>query len=169
MITSFTDRTLLLAGKTVLVRIPGDGRLEEDQITKLRAMLQSGARLALIAGAGNPAGDINPAMSLRPLAPYLGEVFGMPVAFIRESIGAGAEAGLAEVPYGGVGLLENLRFHPDEQRKSHSFALRLSVLGDFYLDLGEPPRTTGAWQDRLAAMLPNPPLFTAKPTSKEEA
>ncbi len=169
MIMSFTDRSLLLAGKTVLVRIPGDGRLEEDQITKLRAMLQSRARLALIAGAGNPAGDINPAMSLRSLAPTLGEVIGVPVAFIAESIGAGAEAGLAAIPFGSVGLLENLRFHPDERRKSHSFALRLSVLGDFYLDLGEPPRTTGAWQDRLAAMLPQPPFLTATPTSKEDA
>ena len=169
MITSFTDRSLLLAGKTVLVRIPGNGRLEEIQITKLRAMLQAGAKLALMSGAGDPSGDINPSMSLRSLAAVLGDQIGLPVAFIGESIGAGAEAGLANVPFGGVGLLENLRFHPDERRLSHGFALRLSVLGDFYLDLGEPPRTTGGWQDRLAAMLPQPPFATTTSTSKEDA
>lgn len=153
---------------TILVRLSVSPPPSADALGRITALARQGARIAIIAGLGDPGGDINPALSLQPFAGRIAEALGLPVSFIRESLGSGAEAGLDQVGFGEVALLENLRFHPDERRAAPVFAMRLAVLGDHFLDLGETPAKPGSWQHRLAHMLPAPTLpEPIEPETKE--
>ncbi|MBZ0164470.1 MAG: phosphoglycerate kinase [Notoacmeibacter sp.] len=157
---SMTDAGFVLAGKTVLVRTSFDDAVSDRLATLLAGLADRGARVAVIAGLGNPAGDINPALSLAQFVAPLAAATGKPVTFIGESVGTGAEARLAQVDYGAIALLENLRFNTDERRQASIFAMRLSVLGDFYIDAGDPPTSPNGWQETLKTLLPEP--FTAQ-------
>ena len=145
-----------VAGKTVLVRI--DPAAAAAAAAIIRALSSAGARVALVAGYGAPAGDFNPAYTLRGFVPALEAALERKVVFIPESVGSGAEAALARVPEGGVALLENVRFHPDERRRSRAFAMRLSALADFFTVPGGIPETASAWIRELAGLLPEPDL-----------
>jgi phosphoglycerate kinase len=145
-----------VAGQTVLVRASFDEGIAPEFAPRVRELADQGARVAIIAGLGNPAGDVNPALSLGRFSGPLSQVTGRPVTFIPESVGIGAEASLAQVPFGEIALLENLRFHPDESRQARVFAVRLSVLGDFYIDAGNVPAKGNGWQSALRLLLPEP-------------
>ena len=148
-----------VSGKTVLVRIdPAKPELAGAAVRDLQA---AGARVALVAGYGTPAGDFNPAFTLRGFLPALEAAIGGPIVFVPESVGAGAEAALSRVPAGGVALLENVRFHPDARRQSRAFAIRLSALGDFFTVPGGIPETASVWIRELARLLPEPDLTEA--------
>ena len=112
---------------------------------------------------GDPKGDVNPAFSLGRFVKPLEAICGMPVRFVAECVGGGAEAGLAEAPFGSIVLLENVRFHPDERRLSRAFAIRLSALGDYFSAPGELPEPAAAWIGELAAMLPAPETNLTEP------
>lgn len=158
-----------IAGKTAIIRISLDGGISHTAIPLITTLADAGARVVVVAGLGNPAGDINPALTLRPFAETLAEMAGKPVTFVNESLGSGAEAKLAEVPFGEIALMENLRFHADERRREHVFAMRLSVLGDYFVDAGDPPNNRQGWQAALKQILPEPD-FSAIPTpSRKEA
>jgi phosphoglycerate kinase len=145
-----------LSGRTVLVRCDLGNGASEGLASHLRALADRGARVAVIAGYDNPCGDVNPVLSLRPLAAELGSMTGLPVHFVGDCVGPVAEAGLAATPPGAIAVMENLRFHPDAQRRSRTFAMRLSVLGDYFSVPGGVPETASIWIRELAAMLPEP-------------
>lgn len=145
-----------LDGRTVLVRIDPEADINAAVGREIAAMAGRGARVALVAGHGDPQGDVNPALSLRRFVQPLEQVIGMPVRFVPECIGSGAEAGLARVPFGAVALMENLRFHPDHHRRSRAFAIRLSVLGDHFVVPGGMPKSDPGWIRALTALLPPP-------------
>lgn len=145
-----------LADRTVLVRASfGDG-VTSDLGGLLARLAGAGARVAVIAGLGDPSDDVNPALSLARFVEPLSEAAGRPVTFIGESIGPGAEAGLDRVAFGEIALLENLRFHRARRHHARSFALRLSVLGDCFIDAGQAPLSADGWQSHLASLLPGP-------------
>lgn len=157
-----------VAGHTAIVRISLDGGISHTAIPLITALADAGARVVVVAGLGNPAGDINPALSLRAFTTTLQEMAGKPVTFVDESVGTGAENKLASVPHGEIALMENLRFHSDERRAETVFAMRLSVLGDYFVDAGDPPINRQGWQAALKQILPEPD-FSAIPTiSREE-
>jgi 3-phosphoglycerate kinase len=156
-----------IAGKTAIVRISLDGGISHTAIPLITTLADAGARVVVVAGLGDPAGDINPAFSLRPFSQTLAEMIGRPVTFVNESLGSGAEAKLAEVPVGEIALMENLRFHSDERRRENVFAMRLSVLGDYFVDAGDPPLNQQGWQAALKQILPEPD-FSAIPTKFTE-
>ena len=145
-----------LDGHTVLVRCDLSLGLSEDFATHLRALANRGARVAVIAGYDNPGGDVNPTLSLRQLVQPLQHLTGLPVHFVGDCVGPIAESGLAATPAGAIALLENLRFHPEAQRHSRTFAIRLSVLGDFFSVPGGMPETASVWIRELAKLLPEP-------------
>jgi phosphoglycerate kinase len=147
-----------LAGRTVLVRASFEDDVSPRLATLVGALARAGARVAVIAGFGDPSNDINPAYSLARFAEPLSVMAGLPVVFIAESVGGGAEAGLDQVGYGKIALLENLRFHSSRHRDARSFALKLSILGDYFIDAGAPPQSADGWQSRLVALLPAPVL-----------
>jgi phosphoglycerate kinase len=140
---SITD--LDLNGRRVLVRVDfnvpiKNGEIKDD--TRIRASLPT-IRYALEKGAasvilcshlGRPKGKPSPEYSLRPVARRLSELLGKPVEFADDCIGRPAVDAIARAGRGGVVLLENLRFHPEEEKNDPTFAAALASLADVYVD-----------------------------------
>jgi phosphoglycerate kinase len=138
-------RDLDLKGRRLFLRVDFNVPLKNGVIgndTRIRAALPT-IRFALDAGAacvviashlGRPKGQPRPKMSLRPVATRLGELLGAPVAFASNCIGPDAERTVQTPPASRVVLLENLRFHPEEEQNDPAFAKALAALGDAYVN-----------------------------------
>ncbi len=136
---------LEVQGKRVLLRLDlnvpmrdgtvGDATRIERALPTLEDLLGRGARVAILSHFGRPRGKPEPGLSLAPLAPVLGAALGgRNVAFAKDCVGPAAKATIAGLFDGQVALLENLRFHPGEERNDPDFANRLAALGDFYVN-----------------------------------
>lgn len=131
-------------GKRVLVRVDynvpiKDGKVGDD--TRIRAalptleyLLQHGAAVILMSHLGRPKGGPEPKYSLKPVAAHLSELLGQPVAFAEDSIGPVAEKAARELKPGQVLLLENTRFHPEEEKNDPEMARQLASLGELYVN-----------------------------------
>ncbi|MGH9350232.1 MAG: phosphoglycerate kinase [Vicinamibacterales bacterium] len=138
-------RQLNLKDRRVFVRVdfnvPLDGgvigddtRIRETLPTIAYAREQGAAVVVLASHLGRPKGKPNPAMSLRPVAARLGELAGLGVVFADDCVGPAAEDAVRRAPKGGVVLLENLRFHPEEEKNDPGFARQLAALADVYVN-----------------------------------
>ncbi|MBK6626851.1 MAG: phosphoglycerate kinase [Flavobacteriales bacterium] len=140
-----TMATFSFAGKKALVRVdlnvPQDatGKVTDD--TRARAIvptvnkiLSDGGSAILMSHLGRPKGKVNPAMSLRPVAAHLSGLLGKPVHFAIDCVGPDATARAAALKPGEVLVLENLRFHPEEEAGDEAFSKSLSELGDVYVN-----------------------------------
>lgn len=132
-------------GKKALVRVdlnvPQDanGAVTDDTraraiIPTVRKILDGGGSVILMSHLGRPKGKVNPAMSLRPIAEYVGGLMKHPVLFAADCTGAEAKEKSALLKPGQVLLLENLRFHPEEEAGDEGFAKALAYLGDVYVN-----------------------------------
>jgi phosphoglycerate kinase len=138
-----TIRDLELEGKRVFIRVDFNVPLEGDRITddtRIRASLPTityaldkGATVILASHLGRPKGKPKPEFSLKPVAGHLAKLLGRPVAFAPDSIGPAAADVIRANP-GGVILLENLRFHPEEEANDPGFAKELAALADVYVN-----------------------------------
>jgi 3-phosphoglycerate kinase len=158
-----------LRGQRVFVRadlnVPlHDGAIADDtrlraSLPTLRRLLDAGARVIVASHLGRPGGEPTPALSLRPVAPRLALLLGRGVSFCEACSGEAAAAAVADLGDGQLILLENLRFHPGEERNDPEFAAALASLADAYVDdaFGTAHRahasTTGmvSWFARVAA------------------
>jgi phosphoglycerate kinase len=161
-----TLRDLTLTGRRVFVRVDfnvpiKDGVIGDD--TRIRAslptiqyVLDAGAACVVLASHfGRPKGKPNPAMSLRPVATYLAGLIGRPVAFADDCVGEAAERAVAQAPAGGIVLLENLRFHAEEEKNDATFAQGLAKLADVYVnDAFGAAHRAHASVDALPRMIP---------------
>ncbi len=116
-----------------------DGRVGDDTrlraaLGTLRRLLAGGARVVLASHLGRPKGAPKPELSLRPVARRLEELLGRPVAFCADCVGPVAEAAAAKLRDGEILLLENLRFHAEEEKNDPDFARRLARLADLYVN-----------------------------------
>ena len=140
-----TIRELDVAGKRVLVRVdfnvPLDeaGRIIDD--TRIRAalptiehLLAQGASAILMSHLGRPRGRRVPEMSLAPVAERLSQLLGRAVDMAPDCVGAEVAAQAAALQPGQVLLLENVRFHPEEEQNERTFAQQLAELGDAYVN-----------------------------------
>ena len=133
-------RDLDLKGKRVFIRVdfnvPLDGAKVADDtriretLPTLRLAIDRGARLVLASHLGRPKGKVDPKYSLAPVAARLRELLGKPVDFASDCIGADALAKSKALPDGGVLLLENVRYHPQEEANDPEFSKQLAALCD---------------------------------------
>ena len=133
-------RDLDLAGKRVFIRVDFNvplegGRVSDDTriretLPTLRLAIERGARLVLASHLGRPKGKIDPKYSLAPVAAKLGEMLGKPVAFASDCVGPEAEAKSKALRDGEVLLLENVRYHPEEEKNDPEFSRQLAALCD---------------------------------------
>jgi len=140
---SITD--LDLAGKRVFIRVDfnvpiKNGVISDD--TRIRASLPTikyaldhGATVILASHLGRPKGKVNAEYSLKPVAGRLSELLGRPVEFAEDCIGAAAQTAIDRAAKSSkVVLLENLRFHPEEEKNDSAFAKQLASLADVYVN-----------------------------------
>ncbi len=100
----------------------------------LRHILDRGGRLILASHLGRPKGQSNPKYSLSPVAPHLSELLGKPVTMAQDCIGAEVRELADRLKDAEVLLLENLRFHPGEEKNDPAFARELAALADLYVN-----------------------------------
>jgi len=113
--------------------ITNDTRIQKALPT-IRYSIEHGAKLILMSHLGRPKGKVVPSMSLKPVADRLSELLGKPVRFVNDCVGESIEKAVASLKQGDVLLLENLRFHIEEEKNDPEFAKKLAALGEIYVN-----------------------------------
>ncbi len=134
-----------LRGKRAFVRVDFNVPLAEDRsvldatrleeaLPTLRELVRAGAVVVLASHLGRPKGKRDPRYTLRPVADALAALLGRPVRFAGDCVGPEVEALVRTLGPGDVVLLENLRFHAEEEKNDPAFADQLAALADVYVD-----------------------------------
>jgi phosphoglycerate kinase len=120
--------------------VVGDETRIAAALPTINKLLESGASVVLMSHLGRPKGEVNPAYSLAPVVPVLAAMLERPVKFAKDCVGDEVQAMAEALQPGEVLLLENLRFHPEEEGKGveqaaqEAFAAALASLGDVYVN-----------------------------------
>ena len=142
-----TVRDLDVAGKKVLVRVDFNvplndkGEITDDtritaSLPTIKYLLEQKAAVILMAHLGRPKGQVKPELSLAPVAKHLGKLLGKKILFAPDCIGEAAKAAASKLKAGHILLLENLRFHKEEEKNDMEFAEQLASLADLYVNDG---------------------------------
>ncbi len=134
----FKDRKALVR---VDLNVPLDANFNVTDDNRSRAIiptvkkiLKDGGSAILMSHLGRPKGKPKPELSLKPVAKHLEEILGVPVQFATDCVGEDAKRKAADLKAGEVLLLENLRFHPEEEAGDEAFSKKLAELGDVYVN-----------------------------------
>jgi len=144
MFNKKTVEDMDVKGKKVLVRVDfnvpiKDGKVGDD--TRIRAalptieyLLNKGAAVILCSHLGRPKGGPDPKYSLKPVGEYLSDLMKKPVAFADDCVGTSAEAAAKVLKPGEILLLENTRFHPEEEKNDLDLAKKMASLADVFIN-----------------------------------
>jgi len=134
------DENLNIEGNSVLLRVDfnvpiNDGAITENSriekvLPTIKFLINKKAKIIIIAHLGRPKGKIVPELTLKPIAKKLSNYLNQDVAFLNESIGSLVIQNSKKIPNGKIMLLENIRFHKEEELNSVTFAKELSKNGD---------------------------------------
>lgn len=142
-----TVRDLDVDGKKVLVRVDFNvplndkGEITDDtritaSLLTIQYLLEQKAAVILMAHLGRPKGQVKPELSLAPVAKHLGKLLGKKILFAPDCVGEAAQAAASKLKPGHILLLENLRFHKEEEKNDMEFAEKLASLADLYVNDG---------------------------------
>lgn len=144
MFSKKTVRDVDVSGKKVLVRVDFNVPIKEGKVgddTRIRAamptiqyLLDHNAAVILMSHLGRPKGGPDPKYTLKPAADHLAGLLGKPVAFAADCVGPEAEQAAAALKPGQVLVLENTRFHPEEEKNDLELAKKLAALADLYVN-----------------------------------
>jgi len=139
---SITD--IDVKGKRVLVRVDYNVPIKDDKVTDdtrivaamptVEYLLAHGAAVILFSHLGRPKGGPDPKYSLRPVVTHLSGLLGKPVAFADDCVGPVAEAAAKALKPGEILVLENTRFHPEEEKNDTELAKKMASLADIYVN-----------------------------------
>jgi phosphoglycerate kinase len=144
MFNKKTIKDIDVNNKCVLVRVDfnvpiKDGQVSDDTrikaaIPTIQYLLDHGAAVILLSHLGRPKGKVNPEYTLRPVADHLQKLIERTVSFAEDCIGPAAEKAVAFLEPGQVLLLENTRFHPEEEKNDEDMAKQLASFADIYVN-----------------------------------
>jgi phosphoglycerate kinase len=139
-----TVRDVSVTGKRVIVRVDfnvplADGRVADDTriqaaLPTIQYLLDNGARVILMSHLGRPKGRAKEELRMAPVGERLSALMGRPVKVMRDCIGSEVRASAESLSASEVMLLENLRFHPEEEKNDPAFAKELASLADVYVN-----------------------------------
>ncbi|OGN94813.1 MAG: phosphoglycerate kinase [Chloroflexi bacterium RBG_13_51_18] len=141
-----TIRDVDITGKKVLVRVdfnvpmdPVTGAITDDSrirasLPTIKYLLERNAKVILLSHLGRPKGKVVESLRLVPVARRLADILGQSVDTAPDCVGPAAEKAAAALKSGGILMLENLRFHPEEEKGDAVFAQALARLGDIYVN-----------------------------------
>lgn len=137
-------KDVIVKGKKCLVRVDFNVPLKDGEITDMnringalptiKYLMENGAKVILCSHLGKPKGEFNMKYSLRPVADKLKEIFPNKVTFASDVIGESAKKAVSECNDGEIVLLENLRFHKEEEGNDKDFCKALSEFADIYVN-----------------------------------
>ncbi len=132
-----------VANKRVLVRVDFNVPMRDGKITDttridrametLNELASKGAKVVILSHFGRPKGEVVSDLSLKPIADKLAEISGKPVAFANDCIGEAAKQRIDAAAWGSFIVLENVRFHPGEEKNLEAFAIDLAANGDVFV------------------------------------
>jgi len=142
---TLTIDDIVVRGKKVLVRVDfnvpmtPDLRISDDKrmveaLPTIKKILKDGGAVILMSHLGRPKGKPNTEFSLKPVADHLSKLLNQPVLFASDCVGKPAKDAVASLKPGQCLLLENLRFHAEEEKNDEKFAKELASLGDVYVN-----------------------------------
>lgn len=145
ILNKITIEDLDLKGKRVFIRadfnVPLDENLKISDDRRIRSTLPTinyaideGAKVILASHLGRPKGKVSPRLSLQPVAKRLQRLLDKDVTFVEDCVGSQVENVVSKMKNGDIVLLENLRFHPEEEKNDEEFAKALATLADFYVN-----------------------------------
>lgn len=144
MFNKKTIRDIDVDGKKVLLRVDFNVPLKDGSVTDdtriraslptIRYLIEHGAALIVCSHLGRPKGKVVPEMSLKPAADRMGELLGVDVGFVSETVGPAARAAVEHLGRGGALVLENTRFQAQETENDPAFAADLASLADVFVN-----------------------------------
>ena len=147
MFTKKTVRDIELNDKTVLVRtdynvpLNADGSISSDfrikrSLPTIHYLIDHNVKLVICSHLGRPDGKLNPKLSLKPIANWLAKLLEFEVGFINDCVGAEVQQAIAQLHPRQIIMLENLRFHPEEEANDDNFAAQLAQGSDVFVQDG---------------------------------